>query len=227
MKPSRDCVRYVVLTLSLTTPTLAATWPNIRPGMMDGDIDRGSLGAPRNDMPVQTMKATAKPLISANPLWEIPLSTLTATRERPLFSPSRRPPKPFVANAPAIPQPQAPPPAIAEHSDLILIGTVTGDGRGVAVFIDKETRGTVRLRAGEGHKGWILRSVEAKSVTLHKNNATERLALPLLNVATGSTPIMSALPPAPSPPPIPAQPVGAITQEKPAPQPKGCMPFGC
>src|SRR5438045_3679915 len=31
---------------------------------------------------------------SGNPLWTIPLASLTATRERPIFTPSRRPPPP-------------------------------------------------------------------------------------------------------------------------------------
>src|SRR5436305_1923241 len=58
---------------------------------------------------------------SGNPLWAIPLSALTATRERPLFLPSRRAPAPAVAGTPvvAVPpprslssaEPASPPPA--------------------------------------------------------------------------------------------------------------------
>src|ERR1700739_4453914 len=40
---------------------------------------------------------------TGNPLWGIPLRVLTATRERPLFSPSRRPPAPPAVAAPAPP----------------------------------------------------------------------------------------------------------------------------
>jgi hypothetical protein len=113
---------------------------------------------------------------------------------------------------------------------MILVGTVTGDTRGLAVLVDKATRASVRLRTGEDHKGWTLRSVEARSVTLHKGNATETLVLPPPSATAGSTPIVSALPPAPRPPPaVTAQPVGAIAPEKPAPQLQGCMPdpIGC
>lgn len=231
MRHGHASLRHVVLALVLATPALAATSSNIGPGAMNRDIDPASLGATRNDRPMQGATSAPKPLLSANPLWAIPLGTLTATRERPLFSPSRRAPTPVVANAPAIPQPQPPPPAVAERPDLILVGTVTGDTRGVAVFIDMTTRGTVRLRTGEDHKGWTLRSVEAKSVTLHKGNTTETLALPPPSATAGSTPIVSALPPAvpPPPPPLAAQPVGAIGPEKPAPQLQGCMPdpIGC
>src|SRR5436305_14128512 len=47
---------------------------------------------------------------SGNPLWAIPLSALTATRERPLFLPSRRAPAPAVAGTPVV---AAPPPSPA------------------------------------------------------------------------------------------------------------------
>ena len=47
---------------------------------------------------------------SGNPLWAIPLSALTATRERPLFLPSRRAPAPAVAGTPVVVAPPPPPP---------------------------------------------------------------------------------------------------------------------
>ena len=48
---------------------------------------------------------------AANPLWAIPLDSLTATRERPLFSVSRRPPPaPVAAAAPIVEAPPPPPP---------------------------------------------------------------------------------------------------------------------
>ena len=40
---------------------------------------------------------------SGNPLWAIPLRALTVTRDRPIFSPSRRPPAAAVIAAPAPP----------------------------------------------------------------------------------------------------------------------------
>src|SRR5215471_2746579 len=61
-----------------------------------------------------TPKAT--PVARAgNPLWAIPLSSLTVTRERPLFSSSRRPPAPPVVAAPVVQtRPPPPPPAPRE-----------------------------------------------------------------------------------------------------------------
>ena len=62
----------------------------------------------------------------ANPLWAIPLSKLSATRERPIFSPTRRPPPPAViapAVAPLAKRPVSRPPL---RPELTLIGTVIG-----------------------------------------------------------------------------------------------------
>jgi general secretion pathway protein N len=223
----------LLFALCLVTPALAATPPNITAdlGTPDGGIDRAPLGGTGNDSPLQGTKPVAKPLASANPLWAIPLSALTATRERPLFSPTRRAPAPVVANAPVVPQPAPPPaPAVVEHPDLILVGTVTGETQGLAVFIEPATHKTVRLLTGQDHKGWILQSVEAKSVKLHKGNRTETLALPPPSASVGPTPVISALPPAPPPPALTPQPVRAAGEpERPAPQPAGCMPgpVGC
>jgi hypothetical protein len=60
-------------------------------------------------------------LPGGNPLWGIPISSLSATRERPIFSASRRPPAPMpVAEAPP------PPPAEPEHPPFTLVGTAIG-----------------------------------------------------------------------------------------------------
>src|SRR5438552_8262323 len=59
---------------------------------------------------------------SGNPLWAIPLSALTATRERPLFLPSRRAPAPAVAGTPVVAAPPPPPPApVDEQPPLTLV----------------------------------------------------------------------------------------------------------
>jgi general secretion pathway protein N len=222
----------VLLALCLVTPALAATPPNVTAdlGTPDGDIDRAPIGGTRNDLPLRGARPAAKPQVSANPLWGIPFSALTATRERPLFAPTRRAPAPAVANAPIVAPPPPPAPAVIEHPDLILVGTVTGEAHDLAVFIEPATHKTVRLLAGQNHKGWVLQSVEAKSVTLHKGNRTESLALPPPSATAGPTPVISGLPPAPPPPAIAPQPVRAAGEpEKAEPSPAGCMPepIGC
>jgi general secretion pathway protein N len=116
----------------------------------------------------------------ANPLWAIPLKSLTATRERPIFRPSRRPPAPAVVGAAPVETPRPVPVAVAEPEQpaLTLVGIVSGSTDGIAVFVNQATRDIIRLRTGEGHDGWILRSVDGREAVLEKNRRTAVIALP-------------------------------------------------
>jgi hypothetical protein len=118
---------------------------------------------------------------AGNPLWAVPLSSLTVTRERPLFSASRRPLAPPVAARPVVQARTAPPPRPREpqRPQLSLVGTVAG-AEGIAVFIDQSNQSVVRLRTGEGHDGWVLRAVGPREVTLQNDRDTAVLALPPL-----------------------------------------------
>ena len=120
----------------------------------------------------------ARPLPSGNPLWAIPLSVLTATQERPIFSASRRPPPRAVA-APSVDRVSALPPKAAapERPSLALIGAVVGESDAIAVFLDQASQKIVRLHQGESHTGWELSSVQPREVTLRKADRTEVLAL--------------------------------------------------
>ena len=123
---------------------------------------------------------TAPAARAGNPLWAVPLSSLTVTRERPLFSSSRRPPAPPVVAAPVVQTRPPPPPAAPrepERPRLSLVGTVGGDP-GIAVFVDQATQAVVRLRTGEGHDGWVLRAVGGREVTLQNDRETAILTLP-------------------------------------------------
>lgn len=115
-----------------------------------------------------------------NPAAAMPLDTLSATRERPIFSQSRRPPQaappPVVVEAAALPVEVTPP--APEHPPLTLVGTVVGAAQNVALFMKSNERAVVRLRIGETESGWTLRSVEPKSTTLEKNTQKVTLALP-------------------------------------------------
>src|SRR5205085_10790813 len=100
---------------------------------------------------------------SGNPLWAVPLSLLSATRERPIFSASRRPPPAPVAGVPVV---EAPPPPVAQQGpippQLALLGTVANGNEGIGVFLDRATNNIVRLRTGAGHAGWILHAVRVR-----------------------------------------------------------------
>ena len=122
---------------------------------------------------------TAPQAVAAgNPLWAIPLSQLSATRDRPIFSPSRRPPAPVVA-APIYVPPPAPRVATAEpeRPPLTLVGTIMGERDAIAVFVLQGTGTTIRLHPNESHEGWVLRSVQGREATLQKAGASAVMAL--------------------------------------------------
>lgn len=138
--------------------------------------------------PRETKESRAKPPPpGGNPLWGVPIDQLAATRERPLFTASRRPPSP-----PAAPKPPAdappPPPAEPERPHLTLLGTVTGEPHKVAVVQDQTTKSLVCLHVGEAVLGWFLRSIDTRSVTVEKNGEAVTVALP----APGSAPAKPA-----------------------------------
>jgi hypothetical protein len=216
----------LLIALCLSAPAFAYTSSGVDNAGSPG-IDNPGLDVTHHAMPPPdvTAKPTEASTVAANPLWAIPLSALTATRMRPLFTPSRRPPAPVVASVPvAAPRPPPTPLALPQHPNLTLVGTVAGENEGVAVFIDTTTRDTVRLRTGEGHIGWILQSVERRAATLQKGDQTETLALPKPMETQATPPVVTALPPPPPPPPT----LGASAPAK-APQSQGCMPepIGC
>ncbi|MGJ5180156.1 hypothetical protein ACQR1B_25800 [Bradyrhizobium oligotrophicum] len=120
--------------------------------------------APVKDMP----RASNAQMRTGNPLWGIPLEQLSATRDRPIFSPSRRPPPvdappPTVAAAPEVVEPSPP-----ERPALSLLGTVVNGERGLAIFLESGSTTPLRVRTGADYQGWTLRHVEARSATLQK-----------------------------------------------------------
>jgi hypothetical protein len=112
------------------------------------------------------------PLEEGNPLWAVPLSSLTPTRERPLFSPTRRPPPLPIGTSL---QPQQSPAAI--RPPLSLVGAIAGDTDGIAIFVDEATKSMIRVRTGESYQGWTLRSVQKREATLQSDRQTAVLEL--------------------------------------------------
>ena len=121
---------------------------------------------------------------SANPLWAIPLSALTATRDRPLFSASRRPPSAAVAPVAIEQPPPPPPPTEPEKPNLVLVGTIVGDPDSFGIFIDQSSRTALRLKLGERHEGWTLRSVQKREAMLMKDQQIAVVAMPPPGKAT-------------------------------------------
>jgi general secretion pathway protein N len=119
---------FLLIALCLGAPAFAYTSSGGNDATNSG-IDNPRLDVTRHAMPPPdvTAKPTSTPTVSANPLWAIPLSALTATRNRPLFTPSRRPPEPVVASAPAAGARAPPPPPPAAPTGAVLCAP-TGRG---------------------------------------------------------------------------------------------------
>jgi hypothetical protein len=99
----------------------------------------------------------------ANPVAAQPLDQLSTILNRPLFSPSRRPPAPSplpVVQGPASPVPPPPPPS------LVLLGVVM-DGESARVLVragaDKKL---MRAQIGDEIDGWKVSQIEARKVVL-------------------------------------------------------------
>jgi hypothetical protein len=106
----------------------------------------------------------------ASPLAVYPLDRLSATRERPLFSASRRPPAP--PPAPIIAAAPPPPPP-----NLILFGIVMDADDAHAVVAVGTADKTRRVRIGDDIGGWKVTQIEGRQLvlSLDDRSATFRL----------------------------------------------------
>jgi general secretion pathway protein N len=128
-------------------------------------------GAPRGPDPGAKSRA-------GNPLWTVPLSALSATRDRPLFSASRRPPivaLPVVAPPPQKQEVLAPPPP--ERPLLTLIGTIVSPEASVAMLQGSNTEAISRLRVGQENDGWQVRGIGLRSIVVEKGPQSIELDL--------------------------------------------------
>ena len=202
MNSYRTMLRVAIGTLAfgqIEVAALAATGPAVPsaiestghwPAAERSAVERSPESVPAREARPQDRRP------SGNPLWAIPLRSLTATRERPIFSPSRRPPSPPVVAAAYVPPAKAPVarPAEPDKPQLALVGTIAGENDGIGIFLDQATNAVIRLKTGQDHAGWVLRSVKGREAKFDRGRQTATLALP---------------PPGSGPPP--ASPVGQAT----------------
>lgn len=163
----------------------ASTWTDPAPAVVQVTVTPPAPAAPAPER-----------ALSANPLWAMPLAQFPATRDRPIFSPSRRPPPAAVAPV-AVPKVAArPKPREPERPQLTLVGTIASDEEGFGIFLDQSTKAVLRLKVGEDFQGWKLRSVQGRETALEKDQQVVTLALPQPGVGQ----VTSEVPP---PPPLP------------------------
>jgi general secretion pathway protein N len=77
----------------------------------------------------------------------------------------------------AVPKPREP-----ERPQLTLVGTIASDDEGFGIFLDQSTKVVFRLKVGQDHQGWKLRSVQGREAILEKDQLVVPLALPQLSV---------------------------------------------
>jgi hypothetical protein len=133
--------------------------------------------------PATTVRVGAAPAVpartpSANPLWGVPLNQLSGTRDRPIFSPSRRPPPPAAVAAETVSTKPPPRKKEIEPPQFSLVGTIASEDEGFGIFIDQSTKMALRLKVGEDYQGWRLRGIRGREVTVEKDERAAVLTLP-------------------------------------------------
>jgi len=191
----RQVIRQVIrgvaiglLLLGLSLHGAAAAGAAISSDALDADLSNAMPAAgasalsPAAAEPVTTVRV-APPLaaperpLSANPLWGVPLTQLSGTRDRPIFSPSRRPP-PAAAAADQVVVRPPPPRKEIEPPPLSLVGTIASEDESYGIFLDQATKAALRLRVGEDYQGWRLRAIQGREVTIEKDQQGVVLTLP-------------------------------------------------
>ena len=167
---SQSLQQSAVTTYQAVTDKLTDATAQERPARVLASLQ--AEGRERGESPSRWVGARSDaepPAPAGNPLWALPLEQLSITRERPIFSPSRRPPPspPGYVAPVAVRQPAKPPEP--ERPAVSLIGTVVGTDVQIGVFLEKATQNVVRQRLGEEHQGWVLRLVKVREVTLVKD----------------------------------------------------------
>ncbi len=158
--------------------------------VVSSDLDRTGSTGQRQFVAAENPDPRQPPL-GANPLSRIPMNSLSVTRERPLFSVSRRPPAP-----PPPPTPpahiEAPPPTESGGPPFTLSGTAIGGSRDVAVMYDETTKSFVGLHVGEAAAGWNLRAIDRRAATFEKDGRFVVVSLPAPSAAPPSPTALAA-----------------------------------
>jgi general secretion pathway protein N len=137
-------------------------------------VDIAPPDAPAVDSPPAADVTAAPPPNSPNPLADLDLESLTATRQLPLFTPSRS--APVVETSvepepePVVSEPEAPVETPSEPPPLRLIGVVMTASEQVAILSNEGTGEVQRLRPGETYESWTLRIVDTRTVAFENGD---------------------------------------------------------
>jgi hypothetical protein len=125
--------------------------------------------------PAAAQAASGPAASLANPLAGQSLESLSATRERPLFAPTRRPPAP----PPSPPPPMvmaSPPPAPPEPPALSFYGVVVED-QGAHALVRGPSNESLRLRVGDSVGEWTVKEIDRRRLVLSLGGRSETFSL--------------------------------------------------
>ena len=96
-----------------------------------------------------------------------PVEDFSSILERPLFSPTRRPPAQGVVSA-AAPEPEL---------QVTLVGVIISSEEQIAIVRLKDAGRFARLSVGDSFQGWILASIEPSRITFRRGDVEEHVEL--------------------------------------------------
>ncbi|MFQ6017529.1 MAG: hypothetical protein ACE5KF_04980 [Kiloniellaceae bacterium] len=96
-----------------------------------------------------------------------PFDTFAAVVERPIFSPTRRPPPESERTV------EAPPPEL----DLVVVGIIISAEEPIAIVFPKNGKSFVRLAEGDDFLGWTVVAIEPDRVTFRREDIEEQVEL--------------------------------------------------
>ncbi len=96
-----------------------------------------------------------------------PVADFSAILERPLFSPTRRPPAEGVA-AVVDPEPEL---------QVTLVGVIISSEEQIAIVKPRDATSFARLSVGDSFQGWALDSIEPSRITFRRGDVEEHIEL--------------------------------------------------
>ncbi len=118
--------------------------------------------------------AVAGPAIPARAGDPAPETRFRAMVERPLFSPTRRPPPAPQAVAPL----DAPVPLAPSPPNLALSGVITGGGGGVALIRRPQDAAPIHVALGGTVDGWTVAEIHPRAIVLRRDARSVTVDLP-------------------------------------------------
>ena len=106
--------------------------------------------------------------------------------DRPIFSPSRRPP-PVAAAANVTPVKPPPRKREVRPPQLSLVGTIASEDESFGIFLDQSTKVALRLKVGEDYQGWKLQAISGREATMQKDEQVAVLTLPEPGVSSSGS----------------------------------------